>query len=49
MRSLIGTAERIQQRLAEYEQSGAQEVILYFPAPERLESLRMFAREVMRK
>jgi F420-dependent oxidoreductase-like protein len=48
-RSLVGTAEMIQQRLAEYEQSGAQEVILYFPAPERLESLRMFAREVMGK
>ena len=48
-RSLIGTAEMIRQRLAEYERSGAQEVILYFPAPERLESLRMFAREVMGK
>jgi alkanesulfonate monooxygenase SsuD/methylene tetrahydromethanopterin reductase-like flavin-dependent oxidoreductase (luciferase family) len=48
-RSLIGTAEVIRQRLAEYERSGAQEVILYFPAPERLELLRMFAREVMRK
>jgi alkanesulfonate monooxygenase SsuD/methylene tetrahydromethanopterin reductase-like flavin-dependent oxidoreductase (luciferase family) len=48
-RGLIGTPEMIRQRLAEYEQSGAQEVILYFPAPERLESLRMFAREVMGK
>src|SRR5437868_13968592 len=48
-RSLIGTAEMIRQRLAEYERSGVQEVILYFPAPERLESLRMFAREVMGK
>lgn len=48
-RSLVGTAEMIWQRLAEYERSGAQEVILYFPAPERLESLRMFAREVMGK
>lgn len=48
-RSLVGTAEMIRQRLAEYERSGAQEVILYFPAPERLESLRMFAREVMGK
>ena len=48
-RSLVGTAEVIRQRLAEYEQNGAQEVILYFPAPERLESLRMFAREVMGK
>src|SRR5438477_9842250 len=48
-RGLIGTPEMIRQRLAEYERSGAQEVILYFPAPERLESLRMFAREVMGK
>jgi F420-dependent oxidoreductase-like protein len=48
-RSLIGTAEMIRQRMAKYEQNGAQEVILYFPAPERLESLRMFAREVMGK
>jgi F420-dependent oxidoreductase-like protein len=48
-RGLIGTSEIIRQRLAEYEQRGAQEVILYFPAPQRLESLRMFAREVMGK
>src|SRR6266568_1932792 len=48
-RGLIGTPEMIRQRLAEYEQSGAQEVILYFPAPERLESLGMFAKEVMGK
>src|SRR3989475_7030708 len=48
-RALIGTPEMIRQRLAEYEHIGAQEVILYFPAPERLESLRMFAREVMGK
>ena len=48
-RALIGTPEMIRQRLNEYEQSGAQEVILYFPAPEQLESLRMFAREVMGK
>jgi F420-dependent oxidoreductase-like protein len=48
-RSLIGTTEMIWQRLAKYEQNGVQEVILYFPAQERLESLRMFAREVMAK
>jgi len=46
-RGLIDTPETIRQGLAEYEQSGAQEVILYFPAPERLESLRVFAREVV--
>src|SRR3989449_6979347 len=33
-RALIGTPEMIRQRLAEYEHIGAQEVILYFPAPE---------------
>jgi F420-dependent oxidoreductase-like protein len=48
-RSLVGTAEMIRERLAEYERSGTQEVILFFPAPGRLESLRMFAREVMGK
>ncbi len=48
-RSLVGTPETIRQRLAEYEQVGAQEVILYFPQPQRLESLRLFAQEVMGK
>ena len=48
-RSLVGTPEAIRKRLTEYEQIGAQEVILFIPAPERLESLRLFAREVMGK
>ncbi|TMD69811.1 MAG: LLM class F420-dependent oxidoreductase [Chloroflexi bacterium] len=48
-RSLAGTPETIRKRLAEYEQIGAQEVILYFPAQERLESLRLFAKDVMGK
>ncbi len=48
-RSLVGTVEMIRRRLAEYEQNGVQEVILYFPAKARLESLRTFAREVMGK
>jgi len=48
-RSLAGTPETIRKRLAEYEQVGAQEVILYFPAQERLESLRLFAKDVMGK
>ncbi|TMC90227.1 MAG: LLM class F420-dependent oxidoreductase, partial [Chloroflexi bacterium] len=40
-RSLVGTPEAIRKRLNEYEQIGAQEVILFFPAAERLESLRL--------
>jgi len=48
-RSLVGTPEAIRKRLNEYEQIGAQEVILFFPAAERLESLRLFARDVMGK
>jgi len=46
-RSLVGTPEAIRKRLNEYEQIGAQEVILFFPAVERLESLRLFVRDVM--
>ena len=48
-RSLVGTPEAIRKRLNEYEQIGAQEVILFFPAEERLESLRLFAKDVMGK
>lgn len=47
MEDLIGTPETIRKRLAAYEQIGAQEVILFFPAPQRQESLRLFAKEVM--
>lgn len=48
-RSLVGTPETIRKRLNEYEQVGAQEAILFFPAQERLESLRLFAKDVMGK
>jgi F420-dependent oxidoreductase-like protein len=48
-RALIGTPDTIRQRLAEYEQVGAQEVILFLPAPQRLEALRLFAQEVIGK
>jgi F420-dependent oxidoreductase-like protein len=48
-RSLVGTPEAIRKRLNEYEQIRAQEVILFFPAAERLESLRLFAKDVMGK
>ncbi|HZR39367.1 MAG TPA: LLM class F420-dependent oxidoreductase [Ktedonobacteraceae bacterium] len=48
-RSLVGTPDAIRQRLAEYEQVGAQEVILFFPQQDRLEALRLFTQEVMEK
>jgi F420-dependent oxidoreductase-like protein len=46
-RALVGTPATIRRRLAEYEQIGAQEVILFFPAPQREESLRLFAEEIL--
>src|SRR5260370_35150446 len=48
-RSLVGTPETIRKRLTEYEQIGAQEATLFFPAPHRRESLRLFAKDVMGK
>lgn len=45
-RSLVGTPEKIRQRLIEYENIGVQEVILYFPQPKRTESLQTFAEDV---
>ncbi|MBV9231470.1 MAG: LLM class F420-dependent oxidoreductase, partial [Chloroflexi bacterium] len=45
-RALIGTPKAILNRLTEYEQIGAQEVILYFPDARELEPLRLFAKEV---
>jgi F420-dependent oxidoreductase-like protein len=48
-RALIGTPETIRQRIAEYERIGAQEFILFFPQEQRLEMLRLFAREVIEK
>ncbi len=48
-RALVGTPDAIRQRLAEYEQSGAQEVILFLPQEGRLEALELIAKEVMGK
>lgn len=48
-RALVGTPATIRQRLAEYEQIGTQEVILFFPAPQREEALRLFAEEILGK
>jgi len=43
--ALIGTPGSMQKRLAEYEDAGVQELILWFPDAAKLESLRLFARE----
>lgn len=43
--AMIGSPETIRQRLAEYEEAGIQELIIWFPDAAKLESLRMFARE----
>jgi F420-dependent oxidoreductase-like protein len=45
--TLIGTPEMIRQRLAQYEQAGAQEMILWMPDEKDLQSIRLFARECM--
>ena len=39
----------IRQRLAEYEDAGIQELILWFPHATKLVSLRLFARECMQQ
>ncbi|QBD76693.1 LLM class F420-dependent oxidoreductase [Ktedonosporobacter rubrisoli] len=48
-RALVGTVETIRKRLAEYEQVGAQEIILFFPDSRELEPLRTFAGEIIGK
>jgi F420-dependent oxidoreductase-like protein len=48
-RALVGTPETIRQRIAEYEQVGVQEFILFFPQVQRLDALRLFAQEVLGK
>lgn len=45
--ALVGTPDIVRQRLAAYEQAGAQEIILYLPDAKDLHSLRLFARECM--
>ena len=47
--ALVGTPATIRQRLAEIEQAGAQEVIIYFPDAKDLESVRMFAQECIQR
>ncbi len=41
--ALIGTPDTIRQRLAEYEQAGIQEVIVWFPDAAKLDAVRLFA------
>jgi F420-dependent oxidoreductase-like protein len=47
--ALVGIPDTIRQRLAEIEQAGAQEIIIYMPDAAQLESVRMFARECIQK
>jgi alkanesulfonate monooxygenase SsuD/methylene tetrahydromethanopterin reductase-like flavin-dependent oxidoreductase (luciferase family) len=47
--SLIGTPESMRNRIAEYEEAGVQEPILWFPDAAKLESLRLFAREFIQR
>jgi len=47
--ALVGTPDTIRRRLAEIDQTGAQEIILYMPDTTQLEPLRLFARECMQK
>ncbi len=45
--AMIGSPETIRQRIAELEDAGIQELIIWFPDAAKLESLRLFARECM--
>ncbi len=47
--ALVGSPATIRQRLAEIEQAGAQEIIVYMPDAKDLESIRMFAHECMQR
>jgi F420-dependent oxidoreductase-like protein len=45
--ALVGTPDTIRKRIAEIEQAGAQELIIFLQDSAKLESLRTFARECM--
>ena len=47
--AIIGTPAEVRRRLGEYEEAGVQELILTFPNIIKLESMRAFAREFIRK
>lgn len=46
--ALIGSPAQIRERLAEYEEAGVQELILFFPDSTKLDPLRLFAREFIK-
>jgi alkanesulfonate monooxygenase SsuD/methylene tetrahydromethanopterin reductase-like flavin-dependent oxidoreductase (luciferase family) len=46
-RELVGSPETIRQRLAAYEEVGAQEVLVYLPDAAQLDAVRLFAHECM--
>ena len=45
--AMIGSPETIRRRIAELEDAGIQELIIWFPDAAKLESLRLFAQECM--
>ena len=45
--AMIGSPETIRRRIAEFEDAGIQELIIWFPDAAKLESLRLFVRECM--
>ena len=45
--AMIGSPETIRRRIAEFEDAGIQELIIWLPDAAKLESLRLFARECM--
>jgi alkanesulfonate monooxygenase SsuD/methylene tetrahydromethanopterin reductase-like flavin-dependent oxidoreductase (luciferase family) len=47
--ALIGTPDTIRRRLAEIEEAGAQEIILFMPDSKDLASVRLFAHECMQR
>lgn len=48
-RSLVGTPDQVKKRLSEYEKIGVDEVILYFPQDKRMESISLFAEQILHK
>ncbi len=47
--AIVGNLDTVRQRLAQLEEAGVQELILSFPGSTRLEPLRAFAREFIKK
>ena len=47
--ALVGTPDVIRRRLAEIEQAGAQEIIVWMPDAKDLEPIKLFAQECLQK